>query len=310
MKTTYQFNLVGTLKSDITFPIKIGEVTLSFLSDGSKIYAVEVSETSDVGNLPFMKNGIDGVTELTIDGFDIQKLMNPIKMAEGMLSLFGLEEINTREVRIKWVPENKEEEELIVISEFTYKEEARGLEEEIAFDLIARPFIAGFLSSTYEVAFSFYRRGKNDIKSFQYIEAFYDFYFLLESLFGNGKTKNTAIENEFLASKELLDSIREVSHDKSMEKLFKKEHISEYIESYVNKTPQEIISTIVKKRGFLHHHNPKHPETWNPDGQERFRVDAIFLMHLTSRSRTRHKWRWTVPTGACFALYAPLVSAP
>jgi hypothetical protein len=88
------------------------------------------------------------------------------------------------------------------------------------------------------------------------------------------------IENEFLASKELLDSIREVSHDKSMEKLFKKEHISEYIESYVNKTPQEIISTIVKKRGFLHHHNPKHPETWNPDGQERFRVDAIFLMHI------------------------------
>ena len=24
---------------------------------------------------------------------------------------------------------------------------------------------------------------------------------------------------------------------------------------------------------------------------------------LTSRSRTRHKWRWTAPTGACFAVY-------
>lgn len=54
---------------------------------------------------------------------------------------------------------------------------------------------------------AFLREGKNDFDSFRYINAFFNFYFILEGLYGGGKTKNYAVEEEFKKSNEFSESV-------------------------------------------------------------------------------------------------------
>ncbi len=63
---------------------------------------------------------------------------------------------------------------------------------------------------------SFYREGTLDLDSRRFINAFYNFYFVIEGLYGNQKTKNKAIENEFKTSKGLTKAIEIVINDPTM----------------------------------------------------------------------------------------------
>lgn len=47
---------------------------------------------------------------------------------------------------------------------------------------------------------AFFREGVNDFKTFRYINSFFNFYFVLEGLYGNGKTKNKDVAREFADS--------------------------------------------------------------------------------------------------------------
>jgi len=114
-----------------------------------------------------------------------------------------------------------------------------------------------------------------------YIEAYYDFYFVLETLYGSGKTKNSAIEKEFLSSKELMSAISAVKCDSELIKGIKATQREEFVEKYKDKPVDDIIRKLISLRGFLHHQNPKHPDAWTPDNQERCHLDSIFLMHVT-----------------------------
>ena len=50
---------------------------------------------------------------------------------------------------------------------------------------------------------SFFRKGRISMLEGHFIGAYYDFYFLLETLYGNAKTKNNAVKAEFKKSPEI-----------------------------------------------------------------------------------------------------------
>lgn len=105
----------------------------------------------------------------------------------------------------------------------------------------------------------FFREGVNEFKAFRYINAFYNFYFIIEDLCGGGKAKNEHVEGEFKKSKEfrsfvqwMIDDIKNDDNKKHFE------DISIYLKNYrKNFDVDGIISIIIRMRGQLHHYSRK-----------------------------------------------------
>lgn len=108
---------------------------------------------------------------------------------------------------------------------------------------------------------SFWREGENEWVSGRFINAFFNYYFILEGLYGKRKTKNSHIEKEFLASPELKTSI---------DKFLADQHPQRHIEQVASllkitdrmPTAEDFIRLLVSIRGRLHHfqNNPNRAE--------------------------------------------------
>src|SRR5579872_7502582 len=57
---------------------------------------------------------------------------------------------------------------------------------------------------------AFHRMGINNVRRFQYISAFFNFYFVLEGLYGNGKFRAEHVKNEFGRSATLVSVIEKM----------------------------------------------------------------------------------------------------
>jgi hypothetical protein len=110
------------------------------------------------------------------------------------------------------------------------------------------------------IPLSFNREGKNDYIALKYINAFFHFYFILEGMYGNGKTKNIHIVQEFKKSDELKShlkiTIKEFikpipQHYKRVEEMLKAKNLTFSLD--------DLLELIVMTRGELHHFNIKKP---------------------------------------------------
>lgn len=140
--------------------------------------------------------------------------------------------------------------------------------------------------SSLIVPMSFYREGLNEKNSFRYISAFYNFYFILEGLYGNKKTKNTAIEAEFKKSTDFTGFV-----DSSLEfvKNEKPEYYNKIVEMLTRRgktvNAESIIELIVSIRGEIHHfnNNPKRVGG-TPFTHREFEAIATFVMLLAMKA--------------------------
>jgi hypothetical protein len=101
----------------------------------------------------------------------------------------------------------------------------------------------------------------------------------LETLYGNGKTKNVDVQREFLASPILVSSIAEALSDPKNIGLFvsDSECANAFQIKYQGKTPDQIIALIVKLRGFLHHQSRTRRDGGHPEDQEAFKTEAMLF---------------------------------
>ena len=108
----------------------------------------------------------------------------------------------------------------------------------------------------------FFREGVNELKAFRYINAFYNFYFVIEDLYGEGKAKNEQVEREFKKSNEfrsfvqwMIDNIKNDDDKKHFN------DISVYLKKYrKNFDIDGIIFIIIRVRGQLHHYSKKNTQ--------------------------------------------------
>lgn len=279
MLIKYRFELEGNIRTQNFFPLKVDNYFIDFVVEEEKIIALEVVEPANLDMLPVVKAQAGKIEEINIQGTNLEKLRPHLRLVEGLLSTFGLRAIDIDTYTVSWIPNNAQESKELKLYEFKHSyADPDDHNESIPFDLIARSVIAGFKSDMYEVSLSFFRKGKNDMATRSYIDAFYDFYFVLEALFARGKTRNAHIETNFLASQSLITAVDKAKkNDNLLQTLTKKSPRSF---DYKSSSPEEIIKYVVKRRGFLHHQNPKHPEAWKPDAQSDFHLDAAFLMEV------------------------------
>lgn len=112
------------------------------------------------------------------------------------------------------------------------------------------------LCSRLTATIAFHRDGVNNIRRAEHISAFFGFYFVLEGLYGNGKSNNHQVVAEFRRSAELVSAIeRVVAQGIPAPMVFGDMGIEEMLKR-MNKTQttDNLIHLLVHTRGALHHY--------------------------------------------------------
>ena len=151
------------------------------------------------------------------------------------------------------------------------------------FSVVKRSVMAATETLAWEVPLGFYRKGTNDYQDRKYIDAIHDFYFLLETLFANGKTKNYQVVEEFKKSQSLVAFAAQVLKEGEQAIVRRGTRtivLDEFKQKLSNKTPEQYLEHIVNLRGFLHHHSLGHKRIWNPASEHEYEMDAILLSYL------------------------------
>ncbi|HWR88426.1 MAG TPA: hypothetical protein VN277_08410, partial [Acidiferrobacterales bacterium] len=113
----------------------------------------------------------------------------------------------------------------------------------------------------------------------RYVDAIYDFYFVLESLFSNGHTKNRKVKGQFRQSNILQTAVGKGLASGLVQKVLARDERlkQEFAVRYLKKAHNEITDSFVELRGFLHHHSVMRPNVWHPEEHHRFKLDALVL---------------------------------
>ena len=108
---------------------------------------------------------------------------------EGSLCIWGIRKIDVDCFTTEWLPESEEEKkdlELFSISRSIKDSPPDGMPD-APMDLSEATMLSVEELKEFETPLNFYRRGILDIAEEKFIEAIYDLYFVLETLYGNGK---------------------------------------------------------------------------------------------------------------------------
>lgn len=202
----------------------------------------------------------------------------------------GIKRIYWDEAEFRWEPETEDERrQLQLFSIKTSREYPRS-------SLVINPqYFASLIRSrepqTHLVLpMAFYREGVNDFKSHRYVNAFFNFYFYMEDLYGQGETKNKLVETAFKKSEQLRSAIEQflqgiiepdmTSHLHSLESFLQQEHCELTIDG--------IIALIVKIRGNLHHFSQRSSKMkGHPLNQVQFQTPAYMLFAICVLTATK-----------------------
>jgi hypothetical protein len=273
MKCKYSF----PIKADVRFPTGIKfKLKEGVLSEFAVTFS-DFPENFIPSIVPHKEGEVKASISLPCGPF-WNDLVSDIRTIEGALCMWGVTEISVDCCKIEWIPETESEKERIQIYSFSMTREENPPENlTMGVDLFVRSVLAVADLRESETLMNFYRRGKLDVLEERYIEAIYDFYFFLETLFADGKFREDDVVRNFSMSKELLKAIDGVRRDIDPRIRSEPNLLKEFGEKYLKKSSDEIIKHIVILRGFLHHHTQKRKGIWHPSNQKEYKLDALTL---------------------------------
>jgi hypothetical protein len=288
MKCVYRFPVRWIVQVEGIQPFLHEGWQYDFISENGRIKQIQVTvpvRESDqlpelVPNLQ-VKNTLNLITN---EPSCSELLMKTLRTLEGFLSIYGLEKIALEDTEITWIPETDEEKRQLKVTHFSFIfSKPASINLRAPFSVISRSIVASKRTLDWDIPLSFFRKGRNDFWERRYIDAIYNFYFLLETLFGNGKTKNAQIAAEFKKSKELITFVSIVLKEGEQGLLRRggrSSLLAVFRKTYSNKSPEQFLEAIVELRGFLHHHTVHNKRIWHPAKEYDYEVDALLLQDL------------------------------
>jgi hypothetical protein len=218
-----------------------------------------------------------------------QQLVREFQELESNLSfetMGCLKSIGWDEPKEEVIPETDEEKAQVSVSGFHLKKEYPDRPtklDEKTFDHIVQ---TKHLYVSLVIPKAFFKEGINEFRLRRYINAFYNFYFVLEDLYGQGKTKNKDISKAFSASTEFRESLGWVIRDHVDKHEKHRANISKFCtEEKVTYDVDGIIELLQKVRGNLHHYSGKSSKhRGSPFNQEDFESIAFLTMGLAVRA--------------------------
>ena len=191
----------------------------------------------------------------------------------------GVKKIHWDNPTKAWIPETKSEEEKIKVIDFELNKKYESRQHEMTPQKISEIISLKEDFKHLIIPMAFFREGRNEYRSFRYINAFFNFYFYLEGLYGKGKTKNYQVKKAFEESEQfnyaLSRTIKSLNnrHIIKLKEFLKKENC--------NFNNNGVIKLIVNIRGVLHHFSQKSPKIQgHPLNQNEFETVAFLLMGI------------------------------
>jgi hypothetical protein len=288
LRVRYRCAVKGKIRLKEAFDISSGLITYDFEGgpDGELKFIGATASVPDSSMWPVLRpNPEEGIAleiEMKSPFFDL--IRKNLRSAESLLSLFGMESIDTENAEEVWLPDSEEERQLLKLFGFRRTKEKLSPKEwpYIQFDIVARAILAAEDAYETEAALSFFRKGNIDMAEERFLEALMDFLFMIESLFARGKIKSAHVEAEY-SKNEVLQScvMKTLSDNILLESVKHDERIrTAYQADYFGKSVQQITKRLISLRGFIHHHSCTNKEIWHPDDHIRFGADSYFLQYL------------------------------
>jgi hypothetical protein len=212
-----------------------------------------------------------------------KRLMSLIQSVESVLGFyFDLSDIHWNKAEAFVEPESEEEAKQLEVVRWFMTQDIGGAKQEISLAQLDLAVVTAKRTADLTTTLAFHREGSKDMRGLRYISAFFSFYFVLEGLFGNGKTKNDAVRAEFKRSPWLVAAIQGMIDRGLPPSYGEDEGILERLRR-MNKpcTPDSIIDLLVSTRGDVHHNvgNPKRPGS-SPLIVAKFQTFSMFCMNL------------------------------
>jgi len=239
---------------------------LFYITDEHLLHKVRIiSEVSDPSKYFYQKSPTaeDGSYTIT-RGYEEHikdKLIRKLQLIEGLLGMQGnIKRIYWNKPTFEYYPETTEEHAQFNITPAWFymnemvPDEPKLVSLDILTWLINRLDVVGPLN----VPMAFYREAKAEYSASRYINTFFNSYFIIEGLFGNGKWRTNAVIEELTKStvftgfvQDYLDEV--APNNDPFEGMTKAQLEGELKSKNQPFTTEGLINLIVKKRGELHH---------------------------------------------------------
>jgi hypothetical protein len=193
--------------------------------------------------------------------------------------------------RIRWdisdqeyIPENQKDESLIAISSLSKGIRHNKLKVKTSTKSIEMLIKLAANYETLSTPKAFWREGMIYMENTQYIQAFYQFYFVIEDFYISGKSSSKkSVMKKFQQSEELIEIAKNTlstifdlpNHKKKLE-----EHLTEY---KCQTSPIGLLEMLYEARNNLHHFHSRSTRTQGtPFNQSIFHTIALVTMHIAT----------------------------
>ncbi len=280
MFVIYTYPVRSTLSAVDRWPVLVNKFRVEFGEEKGIISSVSVAvRLDDDVRLPTVSPLNDPKVKLHIDvgkSAHNDEVTDYLMVVQGMLSLLGTFTIDLNKCQVKWEPENDDERTKLSLFSYSVTTDKNvEAQSPFTFDFIARTVFTAASSVHYEVPLTFLRRGLQDIKSDRFIDAFYNFFFFLETQFAPGFSNPKVVTEKLLEASSV-----KVALQVTRENLRRHRGHLPNLLSLLALGDRELITQLVDTRGNLHHHTLRRPGIWHPEKPERFEAEALILQSI------------------------------
>lgn len=280
----------GNLLLDQPYLLKRDDLEFEFLIDKERrLSEIAVSKDilqKDIYRYKSTISKADGVVHLSVGGDPFVKgqIMTSLRFLESNLSFASggaLRKIHWESGKEEFIPENEEEKGIIAVSSLRTTKEYKERRTRLSTAVLAHYAVDGERYAELVIPKAFWREGLTNFSNFQYIQAFYNYYFVIEGLYANGKTGEKEVLKEFAKSKEFADISEKTlktffnvrRHWRRLLQMLKEEDYA------VNK--EGLQKLLFKVRGNVHHYSNRSKKTTaTPFNQDGFETIALICGHI------------------------------
>ena len=185
------------------------------------------------------------------------RMMSAIHSLESFLCFYGnLEAIHWSAAEVFLEAESEEEEQYLLLKGWTMTPAINDPVVDLSPEQLGFIIANAKTCSPLTTTLAFYRAGINEIRRANNISAFFNFYFVLEGLYGNGKWRGKDVIYEFGKSAIVVQALENIIAEGFPRAMGEDVSIADRL-AKINKpcNPAGMIHFLVHTRGDLHHHS-------------------------------------------------------
>jgi hypothetical protein len=259
------------------FPMQGG--ALRVIEEEGLVTALEVVyQNQSIDLAPTFEKGSDGAVKYSITRRDVQLPFIQIILnnVTSFLQCYFDIGLAFDDIEVKFEGESPEEEKLIAIKSMKV-----GKYEEpifLTFDMLTRALMASEKSDGPRFEAALIYAARSALSEQRFIDSFRYSFLLIESLYGEGRSKMEALKDDLKKSMELRSIIEIVLSDPNLAKGVAQSDTSILLGG--KPSVDDVIGHLVDKRGFYFHGNVKRKDAWKPEQQEKAKALAFFTIDI------------------------------